>query len=297
MARRYTVRLGIGAATLRSVSDAIGATDTVSSILTSGGGSPTTNAYSRGLAWYQTNTGVPAGTSLTTQGATNYGTAGQTITARDFTGHVNVNASNVTFVNCVFRLGINMNANTILDHCTVLVPTGTAESVYMDQNGGIVRYCKLSGGYENIRIYGNNCTVQDNYLYGLSFTDSSGATHADQIYCPGGESGNSILRNWLDADGALTPGTGQYISYALNMGGWMHTANNFTVSGNHFTVSGTTGPYYLAGLGSGGGGTNVYTDNTWRDGWNPYYPSMDLPAGDVWSNNLYMPSGNPVPRP
>ena len=53
----------------------------------------------RGLAWYQANTGVPAGTVLKASGSITVTTAGPSSTAWTSTGTITVNADNVTIRN------------------------------------------------------------------------------------------------------------------------------------------------------------------------------------------------------
>ena len=63
----------------------------------------TRSAGERGLAWYQANTGVPAGTVLKASGPITVNTAGAVIEGLDVTGAITVNAENVTIRNTRVR--------------------------------------------------------------------------------------------------------------------------------------------------------------------------------------------------
>lgn len=247
------------------------------------------NAWGRGLAWYQSNTGVPSGTSLTTTAGFTASTPGATYEALDFTGHVYVSAANVTFRNCRFNTAIDVFSTGVLFTRCTMNYAAADNGLWGDTGSWTARACNLTGGGEHFRV-GSNVTIEDCWTHAMTSTVS---TQHNENIMSGSGTGIAIRRNWIDSDGTNIAGGRVMVTGGLNMSGFSGTFSGWTVEGNHFTGDG-----YL--LGPGLGGPDTYRDNTF-DTSGPgcsgaVYP-MTLPAGDTWTNNTLVPSGTSIPRP
>jgi hypothetical protein len=194
MARHVSVTVGSLPA-VRSVTESVGATDSVTADLVLGGGGAIThgrqvNATNTGI----TGAGISAG-SLTSNAGGTYSTNGQTITGYAFTGTVTLNGDNITLSGCTVTLsgssskGVIINgAGCIVEDCTITAPSG--QSMYMGihvSNGtnATIRRCDISRGENNMTIENGPTTVTESYLHDSSNASNPGG-HRDCIEVYGG---------------------------------------------------------------------------------------------------------------
>lgn len=251
------------------------------------------------MAWYQANTGVPAGTALKASGSITVNTAGTVIDGLDVNGTITVNAVDVTIRNTRVRGTIHGYWGLLVDHVEVDVsglPIGQSQK-YAIQSfwDTTVRNARLHGMSQGIGISGN-VNVYDSWIYNLR----SNYQHSETILSngdPTAPAGNStIARNWLDASDTNAKG---FVSGALCLYGDFGQIKNFTITGNHLTGTG-----YL--LYAGAVANKAYplpynvtvTNNTFDpQQFGPVYPSkLDPTSTSKWANNTHT-NGTTIPAP
>ncbi len=203
------------------------------------------------------NTGVPAGVALSPSGSLTVTTPGTVIDARDITGTVNINASNVTLTRSrvngssysVIRVADNVTNVTISDvEVNGRGLSGTGGS------GGIIGPATVVranvSGVENGLVPGSGSVLRDNFIHGLS---SPGAPHYDGIQIDGGQSNISIDHNTVDLrEWDQTS--------AVMIDNWFGPVSNVAVSNNKLLGAGYT--VYSDGQFSGGSISGVsFTNN------------------------------------
>ena len=222
-----------------------------------------------------TNTGVPAGVTLTNSGSVTVNTNGAVIQNLRITdGQIIVNANNVTIRNvritgCTYypidyasgRTGLVIEDTEIASDC----PQTTA---CMSFSNYTARRVKCSGGSDGFKA-NSNVTIEDSYIYGLAVTQDS---HNDGIQSTGG-SNVTLRHNTIDTNTA-----GVAIQFGSADTGWLVTNNLVRATGWAF---------------NGGSGTadKVVTENTFA-----HVPGGDVPAspggsGNTWSGNYYDDTG------
>ena len=145
-----------------------------------------------------TNTGVPAGVTLTASGDLVITQAGAVISGLDISGTVYIDAPNVTLENCqitaasfaVVQIADGMTG-AVVKNCTI---NGTGAN--NDGSDGISGQGTFIGNniynVENgINVTGPS-TIQNNYIHGLQ---ASGSPHYDGIQIDGGVSNMTISHN------------------------------------------------------------------------------------------------------
>ena len=266
------------------------------STTTSSTSSSGTTAWARGLAWYQANTGVPAGTALTSSGSLTVTKAGTVIDGLNVNGGITVAASNVTIRNSRVTGTIQMNSGSMLvDHVEIDLSGLAVDSVpqqhgifYFNGNA-VVQFSKIHGMEQGI-AWGGTGTFQDNYIYGIR----TNTGHSEAILSNGGTSTTLIARNWLDSSG-----TGA-ISGPLCMYGDFGQITNVTVDGNLMTGVGYNYFGSVAGKAYPLPSNVTVTNNTFLPPFtwgSPVYPSsLDAQSTSKWSNNR-LTTGAAVPAP
>lgn len=248
----------------------------------------------------ETNTGVPAGTTLTAYtGPTTITTAGTVIDGKIITSQLNVNANNVTIKNSklgpggywAVLVGDNVTGTKIL-HSEVYAPNGGYTGIGMGD--GIVCATHIHG-YENGLTIGGNMTVQANYIHGLK-GDGSTDPHYDAIEVYSGSNsniwGNTLYVN--DPNGGWLGETG-----ALNLTTEWSSITNVVIKGNWLGG----GSYTLYIRKSSGGGGYTYSNiqvlnNRWMGsapkGYAAYGPMSDDGGSITESGNVWDTTGLPL---
>jgi hypothetical protein len=168
-------------------------------------GSPSSSSSSLPDA---SNTGVPAGTSLTASGAITTSTSGQVIDARDITGTVTVNHADVT----IKRSRITSNGFNVIDNNSTGLVVEDSELLDGPDTGqanchnGIgmgnytIRRSEITGCENAIDAADGNAIVADNFIHDLDTSGPShvwgNSPHTDGMQIAGDNV--SVLRNWVD---------------------------------------------------------------------------------------------------
>jgi hypothetical protein len=192
----------------------------------------------------QTNTGVPAGVTLTPSGDLVITKAGTVISGLDIRGTVSINAPNVTLMNC-----------------KVTAAAWNVIKIAPEVTGAVVKYCEINGvgggndgscgingqgtfignniyNVENgINLTGSS-VIQENYIHGLL---ASGSPHYDGIQIDGGVSDVTLSHNTI-----INP-NGQ--TSAVMIDNFFGPISNIQVENNRLI----------------GGGYTVYSDGQFRD--------------------------------
>jgi hypothetical protein len=149
-----------------------------------------------------TNTGVPAGVTLTPHsGDLVINTPGAVISGLNITGTVYINAPNVTLVNCkvtsnnyyvvAVKEGIT---GTVVQNCTI---DGTGNGPAGQHGiGGAGTFIgnNIFNTKDGINIEGSNTVIKDNYIHDLNTSDPA-ITHFDGIFVDGGFNNVLISHN------------------------------------------------------------------------------------------------------
>ena len=187
-----------------------------------------------------TNTGVPAGTTLTPSGSLTITTPGTVISGLNITGVVTIKASNVTLENCkitsasffaiVAQAGVTgvVIKNCEIDGGGLSNPNTGTYGVYIEGGGVTVSNCNIHGVGSGVTINGGPALIENNYIHDLN---AGPGTHYNGIqYNGGGTAGlidiehNTIINqnNQTDAvmiDNQFGPVNGVTVNNNLLVGG------------------------------------------------------------------------------
>ena len=242
------------------------------------------------------NTGVPAGTTLTSSGAITASTAGMTIDSKNITGGVSVSANNVTIKNSKIDVQ-GYYGITITDGVTgtkiINNEVYTDNGGYIGITGGDATICgNYVHGFENGMTIGGNIIVQANFIEKLQSNQSGPHYDGIEIYGGGNNKlwGNNILvtdstGNWLGDTGAINISTdfaninnteingnwiggGSYTLYARLSSGNSYTYNNVNITNNRWYGSAPKG-YAAYGPMSDDGNITTFTGNVWDSSGQP----------------------------
>lgn len=150
-----------------------------------------------------TNTGVPAGITLTNSGSITTQANGQVIQNLNISGYINVRHANVIIRQCKVTnndrqwAAIVGGPNTLVEDCEV--DGSRTLGSYGIGVSGTVRRCKVYG-VENGLNPQSNSTYEDNYVYGLNPTGVD--PHSDAVPMQGGASNVIVRHNTLDITGS-----------------------------------------------------------------------------------------------
>lgn len=146
-----------------------------------------------------TNTGVPAGVTLSPSGSLTVTKAGTVISGLDIKGTVYINAPNVTIENCkitgstdtgVVNIASGVTGATV-KNCTISGTGANNDGSHGINGQGTFIGNNISGVENGLNISGAS-TIQGNYIHDLK---ASGSPHYDGIQIDGGESNVSISHN------------------------------------------------------------------------------------------------------
>ena len=273
------------------------------------------SAWERGLAWYQANTGVPAGTVLKASGPINITKDGTVIDGLEVNGDITFTAANVTIRNTLVHGGIyntrpgtgaggqydngTLGQNILIEHVEVDAPANSR--AISSAWSTTMRFLKVHGAMQGTAFAGSN-RIEDSYFYNLRSTNGG---HSENILSNGNpdpNAGNTVIaRNWLEAEDsqARSSNGATYVSGALCMYGDFGQIKNITVTGNHLTGAG-----YLLYAGAVTGkpyptpnNVTVTTNTFTPKGWGPVYPSkLDPTSTTNWTTNT-LTTGTTIPAP
>ncbi len=271
-------------------------------------------AVERGLAWFEQNTGVPAGTVLRQSGPITITQDGTVIDGLEVNGDISFNAANITIRNTLVHGQIlnthNPNnaggqydngyygQNILIEHVEVDAPANTRAIVSAWST--TMRYLKVHGAMQGTSFAGYN-TIEDSYFYNIR---SNSGGHAENIISNGNPDPNAghtvIARNWFDAtDDQAREANSTWVSGAVSLYSDFGKINTVTIEDNYLTGAG----YLLApGVAPGSTGNNLtIRNNVFQPAgpyaWGPVYPSpLDPQSQANWSNNR-LADGTMAPPP
>jgi hypothetical protein len=195
------------------------------------------------------NTGVPAGTTLTASGGLTVTTANTVIDAKDISGSVTIQASNVTIKRSkIHGSGSGNGVNVVSGSVTV-----QDSEIYGFENGIAfgnwtatrVNLHNMTG--DGVKL-GSNVAFQDSWVHAL--TPAAGA-HADGGQMQGGETNLVVRHNNIDATCSscnsalfLAPDQGPSTNGPVTItGNWLN-GGNYSL----YCVDGNNGQYYVQNI-------------------------------------------------
>lgn len=244
------------------------------------------------------NSGVPAGTSLTLHNSDiTLSTPGQVIENLDIRGAIIVRAPGCVARNCkvsgwsVFAVFVDTPAETgtpfLLDHCTILAGATTGGTSMTNSNFHAIG-CDISGAENGFDVT-HDVLIQDCFIHDLY---NAGESHSDGIQMSGSPHDvvirhNHIISSGLDSLGVVSGGTSCIIMPPQSSG----PSTNITIDNNRFAW----GAFALYGP-QGGKGTNVTVtnnnfDTTFQPQCGQFGPWTEAADEDHVSGNVFYPSG------
>lgn len=225
-----------------------------------------------------TNTGVPAGTTLTNSGCVTVNTNGATVQNLNITDcNITVNANNVTIKNvkisgCTYY-PIDYSGHTgLVIQDTEINSTCEQTTAGMSFDNYTAIRMHVHGSADGFKA-NSNVTIQDSYIHDLWVTADS---HNDGIQTTGG-SNVTLTHNTVDVGAA-----GVCIQFGSTDTNWMVTNNLFHCSG--WSINGSTGT-----------SDSTFLNNRFArvPGW--YGPSgLGSSPRITWSGNYYDDTGGVV---
>lgn len=226
-----------------------------------------------------TNTGVPAGTTLTPSGDITVSQNGAVIQNLDISGSVTILANNVTIRNCRITSGdyypiryFDNNNTGLLIEDTEIAGTNSDVTSSIAFNDYTARRVNVHGGADGLKVDGN-VVIEDSYIHDLSVGQD---THNDGFQATGGS--NVTLRH-----NTCKLSTTNGANACLQMGNENGNSTNWLVTDNLFDGGGWT-------LNAGGADslTIAFTNNRFTRNYG-YGPAS---TGNVtWSGNYYDDTG------
>jgi hypothetical protein len=153
--------------------------------------------------------GLPAGTSLQTQGATTLSQAGAKVSGKKFTGRVTIAADNVELFNCTIDTtdwwAIMVNGrNAHIHHCTISSSATNGNSGVNTGNGMNLHHCRFTGFENGFNVAGDDNTIEWNEVWQLKGNSSS---HYDALQADGGVARLKIRHNLFEVSYGQTAAT------------------------------------------------------------------------------------------
>jgi hypothetical protein len=238
------------------------------------------------------NTGVPAGITLTPSGSITISTPGAVVSGLNISGTVNINANNVTLKNvrvrsssfAVVRIQAGRSGVVIQDCEIDGVGTNNAGNHGIAGEGATVRRCEIFNVENGITPQSSNSPwiIEDNYIHTLK---ASGSPHYDGIQVDGGLSNITIRHNTVINQHSQTA--------AVMIDNYFGPISNVTVDNNRLVGGGFT--VYSDGQFSGGSITGVrFTNNRLGRGYWGYASIVN--NSPTWTNNVDDVTGQLVNR-
>jgi len=218
-----------------------------------------------------TNTGVPAGVTLTNSGSIDVTTDGAVVQNLNINGHITIDADNVTIKNVRITYSsyypIDYSGHTgLVVQDSEIIGTNTDVTAALSFTNYTARRLNVHGSADGIKA-DSNTDVEDSYIHDLA---TGSGTHNDGIQNTGG-SNVTVRHNTIIAAGTScvqfgsengSPSNILVDSNLLDGAGYMIyldvKGTNRTITNNHF------GRDYEFGLFTGGGAL-VQSGNIWDD--------------------------------
>lgn len=265
---------------------------------------PTTAPTPTTGAWPDaSNTGVPAGVTLTPTGGMTITKAGTVVSGMDINGDVVVRAANVTIENSKVHGRIDTSdsgaaPNTMIKRVEIIGPYNGAKdsgSPAVGYTGFTCDGCVVHGWGKGFGLV-KDVTIKNSWVYDIVVygDPANGGSHNEAILSLGGTN-LTVTNNRLDA------GDAPNVSASLALYSQMAAFNNVLVQGNLFDGGGYC---VYAGLGGSYGASNTrFVDNTFGDKYDKkcggYGPAIAYSTGNgnQWTGNVLESSGAVVGTP
>lgn len=242
-----------------------------------------------------TNTGIPAGTTLTNSAGGTFSTPGSVLDALNITGQVVIAANNITLKRSRIRDGgvftiVKINdgvTGTIIEDCEIdgLGLSGTGGSFGIE-GSATIRRCNIFG-VENALVPTSGSVITDNYVHDLASPGED--PHYDCIQMDGGNHDNiSIEHNTLICPPNQTA--------AVMIDNYFGSCSNITVNNNKLR-GGSYTCYADAQFPGGGTLTNIRYTNNRIGGWQFGPFSINSTTLADGTGNVNDDTGNPIPPP
>lgn len=232
------------------------------------------------------NTGVPAGTTLTSSGSLTINQDGTVLDGLLIEGTVVVNADDVVIRNSLIRSGgipVRSNGQNLVIEDTEIDGLGKANPAvaYDDYT---LRRVNIHNVAEGPRISGGDVVIEHSYIHHLV---QVGNNHTDAIQATSGDNIRLIGNNVQ----TYNPDTGLIGNAAFQFGEEFGKVYDCVVEGNLFNGGNVT-------INGGGGGTTgaacSFRDNQFQRDFR-YGPTANLGPNVVWdSSNVWFDTGRPV---
>lgn len=227
------------------------------------------------------NTGVPAGTTLTNSGDITASTVGQVVSRKNVTGTIYVNASNVVIEKCkitasnYWAIRVISGTGVIVRDCTIIGQGQTHEGI---MGRGTFERNNISGVENGIGCDGKSL-IKDNYIHHFS---GPGSAHYDGIEINSGTDIDIIHNTILLAHGQTAcVMTNNYFGPLARV----KVDNNYVRGGGY--------PMYCDDSFGGGSVSNIsFTNNRIGKGQWGYWALYG--SGAYKSGNVDADTGNPV---
>ena len=226
----------------------------------------------------ETNTGVPAGTNLTTVSNINVTTDGAVIENKLVTDQIYVRANNVTIRNCRIESGTYYpidydGAGLLVEDCEII---GQSSIVTAGMSFGnyTARRVRIEGTSDGFKA-DSNVLIEDCYVTGLTVTQTS---HNDGIQTTGGS--GVVVRH-----STFKLGDSSGVSAVIQFGTENGSNSNWLVEDNLLDGGGWT-------INSAGGNSTFrFLNNrfTRRSGYGP-----GVMSGSIWTGNCFDDDGSAV---
>ncbi len=265
---------------------------TTSSTTTTATPTPTTTTVAPSTGWPDaTNTGVPAGITLTPSGGLTITTAGTVIDGKDIAGTVQIRANNVTIRNSRIT-GSGYHIVTVDDGFTGarlenVEINGKGTSGTAGSNGLYGSATVIAAnihGVENGVVPSSGSVIRDSWIHNLK---SGGDPHYDGIQIDGDRSNILLEHNLVDMRELGSTATVMIDNY-------FGPVDNVTVNNNRLLGGGWT--VYVDGRFNSSPITRVTYSNN-RIGYGQWgYASVDV-YDPVWTGNVDDATGATIPQP
>jgi hypothetical protein len=249
---------------------------------------PTSPPPTTSSAWPgASNTGVPAGTKLTSSGSLDVNTDGTVINGRDITGTVTIHAKNVTIENSRIEAGgsqwgVEVTSGSLTMKDTEI--TGSGFGAVEGDNYTLDRVNIHDFHGDGMKL-GNNVTVEDSWIHNAA---TENGQHADGMQLQNGLSNVVIKHNYVDP---LESGSNSAV-FIKNDLGPNNTTGPVLVDDNLLGGGGYTLYVYKGSSGMAQGGVTIENNHFLSD--QQYGPvAVNIPVV-AWANNILNSNGQGI---
>jgi len=229
-----------------------------------------------------TNTGANC-SQLAPSGSVTVTSDGATVTGKNISGGITVQASNVRITNdCltssdIYPIHFISGSNLVIDHVTVTGTGGCSRAVEPAGNGVVMDHMNVSGCEDGIQMYDHD-VLENSYIHDLAFTSTS---HNDGVQQNGGS--NDVVRH----NTIFNPhNQTSCVNFTTDFGG----ISNITITGN--LLNGGNYTVYSRSGGNGDPTGVTVTDNHFGSA--DVFGLLSDDGSVAWSGNVADATGQPI---